>query len=174
MKVRNAFGKSDNYNWCIASGKCSLITNNADFNIIKALSFILQRRKVLDNPPYSSPLLDTAQVGYIMSKSLPKYQRDRVTSYTSRSFEMGLEKKKSFASEAFAIKLVQAFTRMNPSAECFSKEIKTSVTKPSALNKRYFEKCYHLYLLVAGSALMLHFFSFMRNTQCTESRNLTH
>lgn len=145
--------------WCIATGKCASLFNSLDFKIAMSLACSMYPERILPNPFYLSPPLRRILGGYFLNKRIPKNQRDRIKEYIQRSFEMGLEEKKGFLSKYVAARTVKQIVNLELNEECYSKKMRVSFSTPAALNGQFFKNCFILNLLIAISAIILHFFS---------------
>lgn len=147
----------EDYSWCVASGKCSLLMNTLDFNILLSLSCSLYPEKAIRNPLYLSPDVCRVLGGFLLNKRMPKRQQEKINGYIQRSFEMGMEEEKDFTSKRFAIRAVKTMTQMNVDERCLSETIGAKFSSPISLSMNFFRDCFLLYLSAIIFSLILHF-----------------
>lgn len=141
-----------------ASGKCAILVNNHEHNLLLSLACTLYPGRLIESPVHMSPTLGRLSSGYIFNRRVPEDQRARISGYIQRSFEMGLEKKKGLLSKDFGTKITRAFTQSNANEECMSKKIRTSISTPASLSNEFFRNCYLLYSYIVVIAVAIHLF----------------
>lgn len=168
-----SFAGGQDFSWCIASGKCALVLNDLDQNLLLSFGCSLDHDKVIRNPPYFSSPLKRGLSGYAFNKKFPKKQLDRIDGYIQRSFEMGLVKKNGFFSKDFSAKTARTLTQSNANEECLSKRIQNSISTPAPLSNQFFKNCYLLYCHIALAAITIRLFSLI-SMGCFQSRDRQH
>lgn len=136
------------YSWCIGTGKCALLMNIVDFNLLSSLLCSLSPEKAFGDSFYASPQLSQVLGGYFLNGRILKGQQDRINSYIQRSFEMGLEKKKSFTSRSFGMRAAKTVTPLGANQECLSKSIQNSFSLPVPLRIQFLKKSFILLFMV--------------------------
>lgn len=154
--------------WCVASGKCAMVLNDLDRNLLQSFACSLNPEGFVDNPPYLSSSLSSALSGYVFNKRIPKKQLDRINGYIQTSFEMGLVKNKGFFSRDFSVKTARALTQLNADEECLSKKIQNSLSTPVPLSNEFFKNCFLLYLVIILMAMIIHLIS-LQSMECIQS-----
>lgn len=154
VDFQKAVSKNENFKYCLGTGKCTMIASNFDINIFKPFICFTGSETILNHPPYHSPSLGTAHVGFAFNKRLISRKLiHNVGEYTYRSFEMGIHKEMGIGSPKSGRKI----TAHHPNEECMTKTLDSEILPPMALSPKFFMKVFSLHLLFLITATVLWF-----------------